>query len=106
MCERGRLVHIPGSQGCLLPRPCSAGAQEALPLWGWRTSTSVCRSVIPGSAHLLEVCGDGVGTAQGSGKEDSLLPRRPAYSEQLRRDREKGHHVGDNKPSRLPGCSD
>ena len=28
MCKRGRLVHIPGSQGCLLPRPCSAGAQE------------------------------------------------------------------------------
>ena len=32
VCERGRLVHIPGSQGCLLPRPCSAGAQEVSPL--------------------------------------------------------------------------
>ena len=105
VCERGRLVHIPGSQGCLLPRPCSAGAQEVSPLClygdGVRVPVSAVR-LFPGAAHLLEVCGDGVGTAQTSGKEDSLLPRRSAYSEQLRRDREKGHHVGD-KPSLLPG---
>ena len=66
MCESGRLVHIPGSQGCLLPNPCLASEQDVSLLNGGCVRVTVpAIRLLPGPAHLLKVCGDGVGYAQG-----------------------------------------
>ena len=48
-CGRGRLVNIPGSQGCLFPCPHSQGSLDNSP-WGlrlymWLSSISVCSPV-------------------------------------------------------------